>query len=312
MPSVPTPCPTDYLRHCLLGVALSLFVAGCGSTHTATRGEVAVDLRSEPKPDATFRALPHQAYTPDDWPETLEARVYLPDTSGGALRPAALIVHGGGWQNRTPDDMTSIAESLAQEGYVAVNIEHRFAPDYRFPAQLHDLQQAMAWLHDNAPAWRVDTDRIVGVGFSSGAQLVSLLAVSGAEGPLASPYGGDHARLAAVLAGGTPSDLLKFDDGRLVVDFLGGTRAEVPEQYRLASPARQVTTDTPPFFLFHGTWDQLVPVDHATDFKAELEAKGVETELYLQHWRGHLASFLTKGGAIDAGIAFLNRQVNGH
>ncbi|MBS9402468.1 alpha/beta hydrolase [Halomonas sp. TRM85114] len=309
---MPSPYPTSRSRHCLLGVALSLLIVGCSSTHTATQGEAAIERRGEPEADTSFRALPGQAYTPADWPETLEAHVYLPDTSSSTLlRPAALVVHGGGWQNRTPDDMTPIAERLAQEGYVAVNIEHRFAPEYRFPAQLHDLQQAMAWLHDNAHAWRVDTDHIVGVGFSSGAHLVSLLAVAGTEGPLASPYGGDHARLAAVLAGGTPSDLFKFDDGRLVVEFLGGTRAEVPEQYRLASPARQVTTDTPPFFLFHGTWDRLVPVDHATDFKSELAAKGVETELYLQHWRGHVTSFLTRGGAIDAGIAFLNRQVNG-
>jgi acetyl esterase/lipase len=187
----------------------------------------------------------------------------------------------------------------------------RFAPDYRFPAQLHDLQKAMAWLHEKSDEWRVDIDRIVGVGYSSGAHLVSLLALLGAEGPLASPHGGEHTRLAAVLAGGIPSDLFKFPDGRLVVDFIGGTRDERPEAYQLASPARQVTPEAPPFFLFHGTWDQLVPVDHARDFYRVLQDKGVESELYLQHLRGHFASFLTRGNAMDAGIDFLDRQVKG-
>lgn len=288
--------------------ALALWLSGCGATHQVTQGEPAIDQSAlrEPQP---FTRLDPQRYTPEAWPEPLRAHVLLPSTQSSALRPAALVVHGGGWRNRGPEDMELIAEQLAAQGYVTVNIEHRFAPDYRFPAQLHDLQQAMAWIHANAATWQIDTDRIVGVGFSSGAHLVSLLALAGSDGPLADPYGGEHARLAAVMAGGLPSDLLKFDDGRLVVDFIGGTRAERPEAYALASPARQITAKAPPFFLFHGSWDQLVPVDHATDFYAALKAQGTPSELYLQRGRGHVTSFLLRGSAIEAGIAFLNRQV---
>lgn len=296
----------------------ALLLGGCGAAHLDSRlAPIAAD---PPAADAapaalSFQALPAMPYTPDDWPQTLNARVLLPDSAASgaeadaALRPAALLVHGGGWQNRSPRDMEPIAEQLASRGFVTVNIEHRFAPAHQFPAQLHDLQQVMAWLHANAEAWRVDTERVVGVGFSSGAHLVSLLALAGAEGPLAEPHGGDHARLAAVVAGGIPSDLFKFPDGRLVVEFLGGTRAEVPKQYALASPARQINGTPPPFFLFHGTWDRLVPLDHSTDFQAALVESGGEAELYLQRGRGHFLSFLTRGGAIDAGIDFLERQV---
>ena len=290
----------------------SLGLAGCASTHLDSDGRevVARDIDMPNGEPETVRDLGELRYTPDDWPEPLNARVLLPEGDDGTLRPAALLVHGGGWRNRTPDDMEAIAESLSRRGFVTLNIEHRFAPEHRFPAQLHDLQQAMAWLHANAEAWRVDTDRVVGVGFSSGAHLVSLLALAGSDGPLSSPHGGEHARLAAVVAGGTPTDLFKFDDGRLVVQFLGGTRAEVPKQYRLASPARQIPAAPPPFFLFHGTWDTLVPVDHATDFYQALRDQGGEAELFLQHGRGHFLSFLTRGSAIDAGLDFLERQVD--
>lgn len=294
-------------RYISLG-ALMLALSGCGTTHRVSEGEPAVTTDALREPIGFSRHL-GQRYTPEDWPEVLRADVYLPQTAGTEKRPAALVVHGGGWRNPGRDDMTAIAEKLAAQGYVSVNIEHRFAPDYRFPAQLHDLQQAMRWIHANAEDWRVDTDRIAGVGFSSGAHLVSLLALAGAEGSLAKPHGGEHARLAAVLAGGLPSDLHKFDDGRLVVNFIGGTRAEKGDAYALASPARHVTASAPPHFLYHGTWDQLVPVDHATDFYAELIAHGVESELYLLHGRGHFASFLLDGRAIEAGIAFLNRTL---
>ncbi|WP_249322106.1 alpha/beta hydrolase [Halomonas sp. PGE1] len=284
-------------------------LTGCGSTHLDDSFAPVAATPTE-APSLAFDALPARTYTPPDWPRPLRAEVLLPRSADDALRPAALLVHGGGWQNRTPRDMAGIAEQLAARGYVTINIEHRFAPEHRFPAQLHDLQQAMAWIHANAEAWRVDTARIVGVGFSSGAHLVSLLALAGAEGPLAEPHGGDHTRLAAVLAGGIPSDLFKFPDGRLVVEFLGGTRAEVPEQYALASPARQINGQPPPFFLFHGTRDRLVPLDHSTDFQQALVARGGEAELCLQHGRGHFLSFLTRGSAIEAGIDFLTRQVS--
>ncbi|MFN2408831.1 MAG: alpha/beta hydrolase fold domain-containing protein [Halomonas sp.] len=298
------------LRRCSAVSALALLLSGCGVTHLASQGEPANDVEDDAHQALPFKRLPPTAYTPDTWPETLNAEVYLPDSPTRSRRPAALIVHGGGWRNRGPEDMQGIAEQLAAKGYVTVNIEHRFVPTYQFPAQLHDLQQAMAWIHANADEWQVDTQRIVGVGFSSGAHLVSLLALAGSEGPLAEPYGGKQSRLAAVLAGGLPSDLLKFDDGRLVVDFIGGTRAEKNQAYRLASPERQITSQAPPFFIFHGTWDQLVPVDHAQDFYQTLIDNGVESELYLLHGRGHFASFLLRGGAIDAGIAFLNEQVS--
>lgn len=302
-------CAFTTLRHVTGLGALALLLNGCSASQHISQGEPAVESNPlhDPQP---FERLAPVTYTPEAWPQALKATVYLPNGSTDTRRPAALVVHGGGWRNRTPQDMQGIAEQLAGQGYVAVNVEYRFAPEYRFPNQLHDLQQAMSWIHANADEWQVDTDRIVGVGFSSGAHLVSLLALAGEEGPLAEPYGGEQSRLAAVLAGGLPSDLLKFEDGPLVVDFIGGTRAEETETYRLASPAWQITSQAPPFFLFHGKWDKLVPVDHATDFYQALQDNNIESELYLQRWRGHITSFLLRGGAIDAGIAFLNRQVN--
>ncbi|SDL73656.1 Acetyl esterase/lipase [Franzmannia pantelleriensis] len=293
-------------RRLIALLCLPLLLAGC-SRHLNAPSEPPPGLGSASQQVTRLEGL---TYTPDDWPETLRADVYLPDDHGNGLRPAALVVHGGGWQRRDRSDMDGIALRLAQAGFVAINVEHRFAPAYQFPAQLHDLQIAMRWLHQHADEWRIDTRRLVGAGFSSGAHLVGLLGLSADRPELATPYGGEHTRLQAVLAGGMPTDLFKFNDGRLVVQFLGGTRAEVPEQYRLASPARQLGDSAPAFFLFHGTQDRLVPVDHAKDFHQALLDRGIHSELYLQRLRGHLTSFVTRGGAIDAGIDFLSRRVD--
>lgn len=284
-----------------------LFVlSGCTTHQNAPSTPTTATL-----PQTTFfKVFKDLIYTPPDWPEAIRADVYLPTTPGVEKRPAALVVHGGGWQGRSKDDMTDIAKRLAQNGIVAVNVTYRFAPQYKFPAQLYDMQQAMAWIHENADAWGVDTSRIAGVGYSSGAQLVSLLALVASEGgELNQPYGGDTSQLAAVVSGGTPSNLFKFDDGRLVVEFLGGTRLEVPEQYTQASPMEHITANAPPFFLFHGTWDDLVSVDHAKDFHKALKGAGAYSELYLLRFRGHTTAFLTRGSAMDAAMDFLRREL---
>jgi|AntRauTorckE6833_2_1112554.scaffolds.fasta_scaffold17695_2 acetyl esterase/lipase len=259
-------------------------------------------------PDTGYHVSDKERYSPEDWPQPLHAQVYTP--KGPGLHPAVLVVHGGGWQRRSPEDMDAIARHLAGHGFVAINVEHRFAPEYRFPAQLHDLQQAMHWIHANAKRLQVDPERVGALGFSSGAHLVSLMAlVAGQGGELDQPYGGILTRPAAVVSGGTPSDLRKWEDGRLVEQFTGGTQAEIPDTYAQASPVYHVHSEAPPFFLFHGTWDMLVPTNHAIDFYDELKSAGVPAELYLQKLRGHFTSFVFRQGAIGEGTEFLHRHL---
>lgn len=262
--------------------------------------------RSQSLPRTGFEVTRDQVISPDGWPETLYADLYEPQ-NGDSLRPAILMVHGGGWEGRSRGDMNRMSRAMARAGFLVLNVDYRFAPEYPFPNALHDVQMAMHWLHDQAESLRIDTDRIGAAGFSSGAHLVSLMAmVAGQDGPLDRPHGGERTRPYALVAGGTPSDLQKFSGGRLVEQFLGGTRDEVPERYALASPVEHIHANAPPVFLFHGTWDRLVPPDHATDFLAQLESQGVHAELFRQRLRGHATSLFLAGDATRAAIRFLH------
>ncbi len=286
----------------LILCGLCLLVGGCAQ-------RLNIPERTVPIPEHAWHLEKNIVYSPADWPELLHADLYLPDSGGP--HAVVLTVHGGGWTGRTRADMEGIAETLADSGFAVMNIEYRFAPEYPFPAQLHDLQLAIHWLHDNAARLHIDPDRVAGFGYSSGAHLVSLLALVAAEGgSLDARYGGPDTRLDAVVSGGTPSDLRKFKSGKLVEQFLGGTLAEVPERYAAASPVTHITPSAPPFFLYHGMDDDLVPVDQATDFQADLAAAGVPTEMMLLRWRGHISTFLTGDNAVDAAIQFLYRTLS--
>ncbi|MHA7835713.1 MAG: alpha/beta hydrolase fold domain-containing protein, partial [Algiphilus sp.] len=197
----------------------------------------------------------------------------------------------------------------AEAGFVVMNVSYRFAPAHRFPAQLHDLQQALRWMRSEAEALMLDPQRIAGFGYSAGAHLVSLLSVAEGVEALDAPFGGPDTRLQAVVAGGTPADLRRFPGGELVPQFLGGTLQEMPERFALASPVVHVDGRTPPHFLYHGTQDLLVGIEHAEALFSALEQAGVDAEFYRMRLRGHITAFLTDGEAVARAIDFLHRRM---
>jgi acetyl esterase/lipase len=247
-------------------------------------------------------------YTPPGWPEALAADLHLPPHEGP--RPAVLVVHGGGWERRTRADMDSIAARLAERGFVAMNVSYRFAPAYRFPAQLHDLQQALRWLRAAAPLYNVDPQRIGAFGYSAGGHLAALLGTVSTGDPLDAPHGGARTRLQAVVAGGAPTDLRKFPGGKLVPQFLGTTLQQDPALFALASPVAHVSRDDPPMFLYHGRGDRLVDASHSTDLKQALDAAGVRAELHEVPLLGHVATFLLARGAEERAFEFLENVLS--
>jgi len=261
------------------------------------------------KPESTTIAVKEYAidkemldivYSKPDWPQLLRADVYLPQRSG--LLPVVMVIHGGGWANRSRDDMTAISEELVQRGYAVMNIDYRFAPKYTYPAQLHDLQQARSWLTANAVRYRLDLNRINAWGYSSGAHLAALL------GGLSTDQTQKLPRIRAVVAGGIPADLSKYSNSPIVMRFMGGARDDMPERYAQASPQHHVSAADPPVFLYHGKLDSLVSKQQSRDYHDALIAAGIDTELYLHSWHGHMSMFLFGGAAEARAMDFLDRK----
>ena len=279
-------------------LALALLTSGC-----------AVHLNERPAPTQSHfeldRVVRDIVYTPSGWPQDLRADLYLPQKRGPL--PVVLTIHGGGWANRSRDDMAYLGEELAERGYAVLNLNYRFAPQYTYPAQFLDMQQALTWVTANAELYAFDVNRINAWGYSSGAHLAALL---GGFDQRSLPSGAtDHLpRLRAVVAGGIPADLTRYQDSPLVERFLGGKRDDMPRRYAQASPLHHVSTDDPPVFLYHGNLDTLVSPEQSRDYYEALRAAGVDTELYLHNWHGHMSMFVFGGEAERNAIEFLDRH----
>ncbi|MBI2383061.1 MAG: alpha/beta hydrolase [Gammaproteobacteria bacterium] len=239
-------------------------------------------------------------YTPAGWPEKLRADVYIP--RGIGPYPVVVLLHGGGWDDGDRADMDDIAEDLAGRGYAAVTVDYRLAPRHRFPAPLHDVQQALRWVRSKADTYQIDPARVAVFGYSSGAHLAALIGTVGEGDPLDAPHGGSETRVQAVVAGGTPADLTKLVENENVARLLGGGPAERPELYAQASPLAHVSPGDAPFFLYHGTWDSTVPIEQAEVLKAALDAAGVPAELFRTSVLGHTAMSLFDGAVVDEAI----------
>jgi dipeptidyl aminopeptidase/acylaminoacyl peptidase len=88
-------------------------------------------------------------------------------------------------------------------------------------------------------------------------------------------------RVAAVVNFYGPVDMTTpFAQGSdLVRQFLGGRSfAEAPDLYQLASPVFHLKAGAPPTLTFHGTLDDIVPVDQADELEFRLTALGVPHE----------------------------------
>lgn len=259
----------------------------------------------------------------------LKADIYIPNEDHySGLRPGVLMIHGGAWMSGSKINVAVHAMKLARNGYVVMAINYRLAPKHKFPAQLEDCHSALQWFGENAAKYNVDVNRIAAYGYSAGGHLACLMGVKqgstirshhAAEtesdskansDPIAeSKYPGILPRISAIVAGGAPCEFRNIDEmNEFLVYWLGGTRGEIPEKYRQASPTAFVTRDAPPVFFFHGDKDRLVPVRSPKALQKALQQHDVATEMQIVANGGHLGAFFD-GDAMDAARRFLDTHL---
>lgn len=191
-------------------------------------------------------------------------------SEGDGPFPAVLVIHGGAWRAGSKDGNRPILHEFARRGYVAVSPQYRFCPKETFPAQVHDVKDAVRWMKSNAKEYKIDPERIGAMGFSAGGHLALMLGVTGPDDGLEgdAPKSGPDTKVRAVVNYFGPTDLAADDfpdvSKGLLKDFLGGTPTDKPEVAKKASPLTFVSKGDAPILSFQGTKDPLVPYTQAT------------------------------------------------
>jgi len=220
----------------------------------------------------------------------------IPDKPNGA---AVVVCPGGGYGVVVDHEKYNVAEWFNSQGITAFVLNYRVGPRYRHPAMLHDIARAMRTVRAGAAKWKIDPDRIGVIGFSAGGHLAASISVHHDAGnpSAADPIDRVSSRPDwAVLC--YPVVSMDSRDGHVgsIRNLLGPEPTQALMD--LMSPQLHVTTDTPPTFIYHRTFDGVVPPRHALMYASALADKKVAFELHVYDHQGH-GSVFALGDPID-------------
>jgi acetyl esterase/lipase len=195
--------------------------------------------------------------------ETLELDLYEPENDPEPLRAVVIWVHGGTFTGGDKSDLILLGEDFASRGYVLV------APNYRLkrpsggqtldPAYgAGDIASCVRWLRANAVTYRIDPDRIMLGGSSSGA--INVLAA-----------GYDD-----LVIGLNMNHWGYSSDVQAVVEC-SGKLMRVDE----------MEAGEPPFLIVHGLLDPAIPISNAVDLADQADLVGITHEQLIFPYAGH-------------------------
>jgi acetyl esterase/lipase len=103
--------------------------------------------------------------------------VYSPKSA--SKLPVIIMVHGGAWYMGNKANGGVVGNKAAYflgHGYIFVSVDYRLWPKAHIPEQVQDVALALACVQKNASAWGGDGSRVILIGHSAGAHLISMLA----------------------------------------------------------------------------------------------------------------------------------------
>lgn len=258
--------------------------------------------------------------------------VHLPKNGTGPF-PIMVCVYGSAWFSNSSKGTTfstGLGQQLLANGFGVVSINHRSSSDAKFPAQIQDVKAAIRYVRANAAKFGLDSSFIGITGWSSGGHLTALTGTTNAvtkttingldidiEGSLGK-YTQTSSRVNAVVDWFGPTDFLIMDTCGSSFShneakspessLIGGPIQDNPAKVALANPISYVRKVNPPFLIFHGTKDPLVPPCQSEKLTEKLKAAGVKSELVIVPGGSHGPGVMIDTYYAQA-IAFLKSEL---
>jgi acetyl esterase/lipase len=210
--------------------------------------------------------------------------------------PVLFQIHGGAWMvGDKGQQALPLMLHLAAEGWVCVAANYRLSPRVSFPDHLIDNKLALRWIREHISEYGGDPDFVVVTGGSAGGHLAALLALTPDDPEFQPGFEDvDTSVTACVPVYGVYDLVEEFDPrgragahgerigqwmGRRIV---GASIDEDRDRFVRMSPISHVGPHAPPFFVVHGTSDNLVTVEQARRFVAALRGASRKPVLYAE------------------------------
>lgn len=199
--------------------------------------------------------------------------IFIPAQGVSGPQSTIVVAHGGGFESRTGCEGMNVAHWFAKAGFNTAILTYRLKPYTRRDA-ICDMQRAIRLLRCRKDELGI-TDKVVAMGFSAGGMLSGNCATHYDAG---NPEAADaierfSCRPDAAVLGYGAFATIAFPGGFFDNPFTDADRAE---KCYLA-PEKNVTTDTPPFFIWQTNSDD---PRNAFVLSSSLTEAGVPFELH--------------------------------
>jgi acetyl esterase/lipase len=213
--------------------------------------------------------------------------LYFPDATN-ATGAAMVICPGGAYAHLAPHEGNDYALWLNQHGVTCFVLKYRLGSSgYHHPAMLNDAARAVRMVRAHAADWKIDPQRVGIMGSSAGGHLAATLLTH-------FDFGNTNSTDVIERQSSRPDlgilcyaviSLGEFAHQGSRENLLGKNPS--PELVKLLSNELQVTTNTPPCFLWTTFEDKTVPMENTMLFAEALRKNQVPFALHVYQKGGH-------------------------
>ena len=223
-------------------------------------------------------------YYNEEWGMDPTITSYLAETN--EPRGAVIVLPGGGYEMLAPHEGEPYARLVNGMGAHAFVATYRLSP-YKHPVMLYDVLRAVRFVRAHAKEWNINPKKIAVMGSSAGGHAAAMAACH-FDAPLS--YETD----AVDALSGRPDACILCYPVVTMGEFTheGSKKAllgeAAPEELiRYASLEKNISPDTPPFFIWHTAADDAVPVENSLQLSAALSAAHIPFEAHIFPYGHH-------------------------
>jgi acetyl esterase/lipase len=244
------------------------------------------------------------------------ARLWKPEGPSSAKSPVIVFVHGGSWMIGTYLDSIGSAKvsHLVNRGYVFASVDYTLIPTITVKEQVQEVADCVAYLIKNATSHGIDPERVVLMGHSSGAHVVTLI---GTDPTYMENAGSSIDVLKGVIAldGSNYNAMAEFADnsGSIVTNMVYGLSDDPERLYAMSPTHHACAPNAHAFLLLHA--QRKGDIRQAVELSVALKAAGTKVDLHVfegEGFEGHVAILLRLGHSSYPATLVMDRWLEKH
>jgi len=180
--------------------------------------------------------------------------------SDKTLKPAVILIHGGGWKSGNKSLMEPLAQHIVNQGYACFTVEYRLSLEAKYPAGIFDVKSAIQFVKSNAERFYVDAKKVAILGCSAGGQMAALIGTTNNNKAFEEPKN-CYDETSTVQAIIDVDGILAFkhpqsEEGEVASLWLGGDSKENLDTWEDASALSHTDQNTPPILFINSKFDR--------------------------------------------------------